>query len=39
MKAGCDQLIDIPNHIGGKEVQAVDGNWIIGAYYEKDRNC
>ena len=28
MKAGCDQLIDIPNHIGGKEVQAVDGNWI-----------
>ena len=29
MKAGCDQLIDIPNHIGGKEVQAVDGNWIL----------
>jgi len=28
MKVGCDQLIDIPNHIGGKEVQGIDGNWI-----------
>ncbi len=29
MKVGCDQLIDILNHIGGKEVQGIDENWIL----------
>ena len=29
MRGGCDQLIDVPNHIGGKEVQAIDGEWIL----------
>lgn len=29
MRGGCDQLIDVPNHIGGKEVQASNGEWIL----------
>ena len=29
MRGGCDQLIDVPNHIGGKELQSIDGEWIL----------
>ena len=29
MRGGCDQLIDVPNHIGGKKVQASNGEWIL----------
>jgi len=28
-KDGCDPLLDIPNHIGGEEVFAIEGDWII----------
>ncbi len=27
-KDGCEELTDLPNHIGGKEIYAIDNNWI-----------
>ena len=42
MRGGCDQLIDVSNHIGGKEVQAIDGEWLLnyrgGSFLLDDSN-